>query len=289
MRFLVAVLICASLRAQPRPLPPPIANAAQNQGAKPASPRAPITNSSEGESPSNRRIADYTQALALYTALLVGVGVLQFLALAVQSCFLLGSLRETRAATGLTRAALAETSRSNAATESAASAAVELTRRTFLLSHRPKLIVRNIGVASAGQPRIVLEKMPEELAQVRFFVANVGGVVGTITSWCGRVFINERLPLDSPCGTQTATNVHIPLSPGVDKQLEFRLGTAEDLWVRNTQPEQLNTGKRFLWVMGWIEYTDELGNSRRSAFCRQWDPSSLRFVPVADADYEHAD
>jgi len=46
-----------------------------------------------------------------------------------------------------------------------------------------------------------------------------------------------------------------------------------------------------LYVMGWIEYTDDSNNQRRTTFCREYrqisnSPKS-RFFPVDDPDYEH--
>ena len=43
--------------------------------------------------------------------------------------------------------------------------------------------------------------------------------------------------------------------------------------------------------MGWVQYTDDLNNQRRTSFCREYrsaHPGTLgRFFPVADPDYEH--
>ena len=42
-----------------------------------------------------------------------------------------------------------------------------------------------------------------------------------------------------------------------------------------------------LYVMGWVDYFDELGTRRRTAFCREFIPNKGRFFPVSDPDYEH--
>ena len=44
---------------------------------------------------------------------------------------------------------------------------------------------------------------------------------------------------------------------------------------------------KHLWVMGWVEYKDELGYKRRSAFCRQWEGATKCFFIVGSPDYEH--
>jgi hypothetical protein len=44
-----------------------------------------------------------------------------------------------------------------------------------------------------------------------------------------------------------------------------------------------------VYVVGYVIYIDNLGISRRTAFCRQLDYSTGRFAAVSDADYEYAD
>ena len=39
-----------------------------------------------------------------------------------------------------------------------------------------------------------------------------------------------------------------------------------------------------LYVLGWVEYADELGNVKHANFCRIYLRG--KFVPVADPDYE---
>ena len=44
-----------------------------------------------------------------------------------------------------------------------------------------------------------------------------------------------------------------------------------------------------LYLVGWVGYKDGVGNYRQTAYCRQWDPDSARFVGTDDPDYEYAD
>ena len=44
-----------------------------------------------------------------------------------------------------------------------------------------------------------------------------------------------------------------------------------------------------LYVMGWIAYSDDLGFVRRTAFCRELNNQTERFVAIDDRDYEHAE
>ena len=47
------------------------------------------------------------------------------------------------------------------------------------------------------------------------------------------------------------------------------------------------TGNWNLYVMGWIEFIDDLKIKRRTAFCRKYRASDHRFVAVDNEDYEH--
>ncbi len=44
-----------------------------------------------------------------------------------------------------------------------------------------------------------------------------------------------------------------------------------------------------IYVMGWIDYTDESGIPRRTVFCRKYHFDERRFVPVKNPDYERED
>ena len=56
-------------------------------------------------------------------------------------------------------------------------------------------------------------------------------------------------------------------------------------------PEVLRCRGWNLWVMGWIDYVDDLMITRRTAFCREYrthqGASEGRLYPVDDTDYEH--
>ena len=60
-----------------------------------------------------------------------------------------------------------------------------------------------------------------------------------------------------------------------------------------TPDEIYNINQKILkaYVLGWVEYADDLGNLRRTAFCRLWDPSFNRFrgFTEKDPDYEYSD
>lgn len=90
-----------------------------------------------------------------------------------------------------------------------------------------------------------------------------------------------RCPYEGMKGNLSATAVTIAAGESVD----FEFTSAEGITLAQRIGYQL-------FVMGWIEYRDDSGVVRRTAFCREFKPGPLddgRFCPVSDPDYEYED
>jgi hypothetical protein len=77
------------------------------------------------------------------------------------------------------------------------------------------------------------------------------------------------------------------IEPGAPKECGFEgLGPSLEQFVHAEKTRfDLN-----LYVIGWIEYADELGVVRRTAFARQYIGDLFRFLPIQDdPDYESVD
>ena len=177
------------------------------------------------------------------------------------------------------------------ATADAAKAQAELTQKTLVLTQRPKLIVRNVVI---NTPSTTVEwntpiYQPGHSVEGQFRVVNVGGTPATITQSGCWVFWNQvALPMHRPYDSLGANNpVAGILQPGTSISGRFMSDRpmdqhAAEIWQAGNQ--------WYLYVMGWIEYKDDLGFLRRMAFCRKYDvPRGRRFFAVDDPDYEHAD
>ena len=78
----------------------------------------------------------------------------------------------------------------------------------------------------------------------------------------------------------TGVTPNDPIIPNIQlKPGEFTFG----IFVRRTDQEETPSVKD-LYVLGWVDYTDDAGNLRRTSFCRMFVRG--RFVPVNDPDYE---
>jgi hypothetical protein len=158
-----------------------------------------------------------------------------------------------------------------AAKQSADAAAAQ-----FVATHRPRLIVRRIYFRDAST--------------IAYEVANIGGIEATIQGVKAAV-VTGALPRGNPDvgepyrlapTTIHAGSKHEFTHPFPD-EIRFDKGFGGEEVVWTVKPDIL--------ILGNIAYSDRLGISRRTAFCRRYDFKGERFVPTEqpDPDYEHAD
>jgi hypothetical protein len=325
MRFLLALLLLATISyAQPQPQSPR-ANGVDRSAKKnkpqplvhtdpPASPaettekaqtsKTADAGKQETHGPTNDqrladytgKLAEYTKALAAFTAVLVVVGILQFAALFWQARILghhsrslrqsviqmRRSVRAYRRYVELGEDALKLTSESNETTRDATG----LTRQSLMLTHRPKLIARvfYINAALGVSPTV----------EGKFTIANVGGTDARITEIFATAITDPNLDMKPVYEGQHGKVVDIVLKPGQPTEWKFRRDDGA-----LTQDEVIALGRRSspvtwaftLFVIGFVKYTDALDppTIRRTAFCRRLNQDTMRFEPVKDCDYEHAD
>ena len=174
---------------------------------------------------------------------------------------------------------------------------VDTAQQSLALQFRPKMIVRNI-VLDPLPPRpngTSLPVLQHHPLTGQFYIANVGGSVATIKEILSLVFWTEppplpmRRPYEGRDGQKPSSLIR--LQPG--QSVPRRFDSEQPLDVN---PDQIlrwsdsGSGPRIhLYVMGWVEYADDLGYIRRTAFCRKFEPQSVRFKAVDDPDYEHAE
>jgi hypothetical protein len=160
--------------------------------------------------------------------------------------------------------------------------ALELSRQALILNEPPKLKIRSVEVRprpyTTGEPFNVFPL--DTTIECRFLVRNTGGSRATILYSAVTLFViphSEPLPMISPLTGVTPNDPIIPniqLKPG-----EFTFG----IFVRRTDREETASVKD-LYVLGWVDYTDDAGNLRHTSFCRMFIRG--RFVPINDPDYE---
>ena len=230
---------------------------------------------------------DIERSLANFTRYLVYVGIAQAVILLCQAGIFLLQLCAYRKQGHILEQSLADN------------------RRTFVVTQRPKLIVRNVVVKQPksvhGRDPYLFEPGHPVIGQ--FYVANVGGSrAHIIESLCWvRALQGINLPMERPYEGEYGNNP-VPicdLNPG--QPITAIIGAPPDATFIPTQAQSdgirssdielgmLGATRWSLYILGWIDYRDDIGIDRRTAFCRRYEPATGRFVKVNDLDYENED
>jgi hypothetical protein len=172
---------------------------------------------------------------------------------------------------------------------------IDLARKEFISSQRPRLRVRNIIVWNSPpslHPRLRNDFFTAgEIPQVQFYVANVGGTDAMIAGALAIVYKSrDGLPMKRPYEGNSG-NLSLPQSPiGPGQSVPFQFKSDEAIGHGAETIGSNVVQKLRLFVMGWVEYRDDIGIIRRTAFCREfergpWDYGG--FGRVENEDYEH--
>jgi hypothetical protein len=221
-------------------------------------------------------LADATWKLAWFTLALVAAVGIQIILFVWQLSLIRKSLDDAKIA--------AEAARDGA---KAAQEAANLGRDEFNASHRPRIRVREVAIATEGfnnPPRLARDK----ILQARFVITNIGEAEAIITEAYAIIYkTNLPLPMSSP-PMNNVLPTRFNIKPAyIALPLEF--SDAEPL---GEEIEKIIRGEYAwkLYVMGTITYTDirdtTITRARRMYFCRRLRTDPHRFEREDNPDYE---
>jgi hypothetical protein len=180
---------------------------------------------------------------------------------------------------------------------------VDLARNEFLSSHRPELRLKLIWLASADGQRFDPRLEGGRPITVRLDIVNIGRNAALVycTNFVAIVLpFGQRLPQRPPYNDE-ATHQFFKTYLG-----NFRLESGITLQTHATDTRhpptiedirEIREGTRRLYCVGVIEYSDDAGRPRQTAFCRYLTFGSYppgprdagRFQKEKDPDYEYQD
>lgn len=149
-----------------------------------------------------------------------------------------------------------------------------LIRNEFISSHRPRLIVRRV--------RLLNEAKDGEKHVVRYVIANTGGTDAAVVEYNATA---DYLPFGRP-------PILLPLNLSQDvmePRFQVRQGAAVEQQTISVTPFKRGGNSGYLYFFGYVRYADDTGNIMTTAFCRIYNYSTSRFVPIEDSDLEYAD
>jgi hypothetical protein len=175
-------------------------------------------------------------------------------------------------------------------------ASTDIAKKALVLTQRPRIVVRAFYFSEmrgiGGITHVSNRIEAGSFCRGQYYIENCGGTDARIREIYSEVYIAEQLPMMRPYEGKEGSKEEKILRPGTSSFYLF--GRSEPLDDSTHQSlvrprEAIGSKAKSFYVLGWIGYTDDLGIYRMTAFCRRFEMSKDRFVPVDDADYEYAD
>lgn len=176
----------------------------------------------------------------------------------------------------------------------------DLARKSLVLTQRPRLHIRRIVIEEPSYAARFLSPVAQEPVfkpgtevSGTVEVINNGNGAGTVrASYCRVLNAGdpERLPRENPYDSAAGASLisKASLAPGQAALGHFK-GKGPSTFQVRYSGQSAAGGTLNLYLTGWIDYADELGLVRRTAFCRRYHSDWDRFVKVDDPDYEYTD
>ncbi len=223
--------------------------------------------------------------MIVLTSGLVIVGAGQVCVMMRQTGIIDGSLRVAQRSLVELREYVRLTAALAAAAEECSKAATksnELVTRSFLLSHRPRLIVA--GLYFHGGTGVFKEG---SLMEGDLSVRNIGETKAKVVQICAFLSGKERLPM-RPTEGAFVQSVAIDISPGECKPWSFSKVDGAITPGELARGSEVNHVYR---VIGFVKYADEADppNHRHTFFCRTLNRATFRFEALDGPEYECTD
>lgn len=163
----------------------------------------------------------------------------------------------------------------------------DIANKTLLLMQRPKLRIRNVAVKPIPLADNATQLLQQPL-HISFSIVNVGNAVAqNLKRDCIAFFTSSPLPMPLLYAERPSLPIagNISLRPGETHQVTLYSSQPLD----DVQPGTMNVHFEKLYIMGYVEYEDELNLTRRTAFCRRLTADTRYFIAEENPDYEHED
>jgi hypothetical protein len=168
---------------------------------------------------------------------------------------------------------------------------IAIARDEFTSSHPPRIVIRRV---SLDQGDIVVGAPISRPWKVQYIVANVGRGNAEILEGNATVKrIEPPLPAIPPFDDAGDISGPIRLGAGQSGPLTVELDAQGPIVQAVRSGELANVAQGDIagdiHFFGYMQYRDNIGIVRRTAFCRRYDIRTRRFSVVGDPDYEYDD
>lgn len=169
----------------------------------------------------------------------------------------------------------------------------EATRKSITLQFRPRLIIRGMVLIPGKYVPVAGADQTGDEWKIEYVVANIGGTAACVSESNLTIVVPEgELPPFPPYSNARDSLGSFTVKPGEHQQRLVRLDDEKDIWRFRMLREYVeggNPGPGNIYCLGFLQYRDEIGTSRRIAFCRRYDAHTQCFNGVGNPDYEYSD
>jgi hypothetical protein len=155
---------------------------------------------------------------------------------------------------------------------------IGLARDSFNATHRPRIVVRRMGVELVKDAPIIVEFTVVNIGEEKVIKCNWNTVIMLLNVAGG---VHGQLHYE----TDTADFHNGPLSvgEGTKKWIEDKTSLSPSDFT------DIEKKKVVLHVVGYVAYTNRAGVTRQTGFYRYYDPEKRRFHVINDPEYEYQD
>lgn len=155
---------------------------------------------------------------------------------------------------------------------------VDLMRKEYAATHRPKIRIRNVAVELGEIDWANADKLCQ--TKIDFFVVNYGESEATLINAQYSIVINEQLSMLPYYQSEFMSKFNRAALASGDSVRIAVTGKQYPLFAvfRNNHP---------LSVIGYVDYKGVGGATYRTAFARHFDARNRYFVKVQNPDYEY--
>jgi hypothetical protein len=151
---------------------------------------------------------------------------------------------------------------------------IELGRKEFISTHRPKIVVFDFQFFGE-------HNKPQKIA---FRFSNAGATKALVTGTAIELLKEDRNT--PPGGVDLKLRTVNPPVEVPSGHVGLRI--SDDSFGAGDEYFASFRDAGTLFCVGYVAYTDEIGTSRRTGFCRRFDTESHRWLRVEDDDYEYS-
>jgi len=165
----------------------------------------------------------------------------------------------------------------------------DLLQKEFVVTHRPKLIIRIVWLEKGTVVGVLGQA--DKPWTVHYIIANTGGSRARVSGMSVNIIVFDHgLPPRYLFYRENPGSDDFFIEAGEQKPFSMALPDQMVAWLKTfNQSRHIFRDANFIYFTGCIPFYDNNGLMRFTGFCRHYEVEIGRFSVFADPDYEYSD